>query len=217
MDLNDFVINTMDKLSLDDGDLEDEENRDKDKMNVEKEPFKFSFSIRPQDKIHTNFFKTIQKEETPIQYIKEIDDGNVIFQDENYMNESKEENEFVIPLYTQTPPNYYDGDLENAPCGLIIMNKNSEGNNKKKTTYAKPLFHYIKDEKERLKLDIISRPSEDDIDFSRIPLGEFGKAMLKGMGWKEGDGIGLNPSRDVENVIYKVRPPRLGLGAKVNS
>ena len=29
-------------------------------------------------------------------------------------------------------------------------------------------------------------------DYEEMPIGEYGKAMLRGMGWKEGTGIGKN-------------------------
>ena len=46
-----------------------------------------------------------------------------------------------------------------------------------------------------------------------MPVAEFGAAMLRGMGWKEGEGIGRN-KEEVKAVEYVKRPTRLGLGAK---
>nr|KAG5709799.1 hypothetical protein BaRGS_032623 [Batillaria attramentaria] len=41
------------------------------------------------------------------------------------------------------------------------------------------------------KLDVALRPDEpDDADYEQIPIEHFGFAMLRGMGWKEGQGIG---------------------------
>lgn len=32
-------------------------------------------------------------------------------------------------------------------------------------------------------------------DYEKVPIGDYGLAMLRGMGWKEGFGIGKNPSK----------------------
>lgn len=32
-------------------------------------------------------------------------------------------------------------------------------------------------------------------DYEKIPINDFGLAMLRGMGWKEGTGIGKTPTR----------------------
>lgn len=43
------------------------------------------------------------------------------------------------------------------------------------------------------KMDVSLRPEESTLeDYDRIPIERFGLAMLKGMGWKEGDAIGTN-------------------------
>lgn len=49
--------------------------------------------------------------------------------------------------------------------------------------------------------------------YEEMPIEEFGMAMLRGMGWTEGMGVGRN-RRKVEPVEYLRRPERLGLGAK---
>lgn len=32
-------------------------------------------------------------------------------------------------------------------------------------------------------------------DYENVPINDFGLAMLRGMGWKDGDGIGKNPAK----------------------
>lgn len=52
-------------------------------------------------------------------------------------------------------------------------------------------------------------------DYNRVPVEQFGAAMLRGMGWKEGDGIGNNKGRKQEkSKIPERRPALLGIGAK---
>jgi len=51
-------------------------------------------------------------------------------------------------------------------------------------------------------------------DYDRIPVADFGLAMLRGMGWKAEEGIGLKNKRVVEMREPEVRPRGLGLGAE---
>jgi len=50
-------------------------------------------------------------------------------------------------------------------------------------------------------------------DYENIPIEEFGMAMLRGMGFKEAEGIGLTNKRRVEMLEPQLRPKGLGLGA----
>ncbi|GAX84888.1 hypothetical protein CEUSTIGMA_g12309.t1 [Chlamydomonas eustigma] len=49
--------------------------------------------------------------------------------------------------------------------------------------------------------------------YEEMPVEEFGLAMLRGMGWKEGMGVGRN-RKVAEAIEYLKRPERLGLGAQ---
>nr|CAD7458220.1 unnamed protein product [Timema tahoe] len=51
-------------------------------------------------------------------------------------------------------------------------------------------------------------------DYERVPVENFGMALLKGMGWKEGKGIGKKP-RVVETITQVPRPRGVGLGAMI--
>ncbi|XP_076440641.1 G-patch domain and KOW motifs-containing protein-like [Babylonia areolata] len=63
------------------------------------------------------------------------------------------------------------------------------------------------------KLDVALRPDvPDDADYEQIPIEQFGFAMLRGMGWKEGQGIGKN-GKVIVPVEAHLRPKGLGLGA----
>lgn len=56
----------------------------------------------------------------------------------------------------------------------------------------------IKDDQERFRYDVACRPDSTDLSgYERVPIEEFGKAMLLGMGWKPGDPIGLNATKYV--------------------
>ncbi|XP_022202555.2 G-patch domain and KOW motifs-containing protein [Nilaparvata lugens] len=73
-----------------------------------------------------------------------------------------------------------------------------------------------KDEKSTFSVPLASAPvSEKEStldDYDNIPIAEFGMAMLRGMGWKPGKGIGKNEQL-VTAKPPVLRPKGLGLGA----
>ena len=72
------------------------------------------------------------------------------------------------------------------------------------------------DEAQQYREDLARLPEQASLDaYEAMPVAEFGAAMLRGMGWKEGQGIGRN-KEEVKAVEYVKRPDRLGLGAKPN-
>ncbi|NP_001011390.1 G patch domain and KOW motifs-containing protein [Xenopus tropicalis] len=64
------------------------------------------------------------------------------------------------------------------------------------------------------KVDVSLRPdSAEAADYDAVPVEYYGMAMLRGMGWKEGEGIGRTFKQDVKPLEQKLRPKGLGLGA----
>uniref|UniRef100_A0A8C2E5U3 G-patch domain and KOW motifs-containing protein n=1 Tax=Cyprinus carpio TaxID=7962 RepID=A0A8C2E5U3_CYPCA len=64
------------------------------------------------------------------------------------------------------------------------------------------------------KVNVDLRPeSSTDADYDRVPVEAYGLAMLKGMGWKQGEGIGHTFKQDVKPIEHQLRPKGLGLGA----
>ncbi|XP_053552190.1 G-patch domain and KOW motifs-containing protein [Bombina bombina] len=64
------------------------------------------------------------------------------------------------------------------------------------------------------KVDVSLRPeSAEAADYESVPVEQYGMAMLRGMGWKEGEGIGRTFKQDVKPLEQKLRPKGLGLGA----
>ncbi|XP_061702281.1 G-patch domain and KOW motifs-containing protein [Syngnathoides biaculeatus] len=64
----------------------------------------------------------------------------------------------------------------------------------------------------RLNVELRPQPSTED-DYEKVPVEGYGLAMLKGMGWKKGEGIGRTFKQDVKAYEYKPRVIGLGLGA----
>ncbi|GAA96308.1 uncharacterized protein L969DRAFT_527066 [Mixia osmundae IAM 14324] len=71
-------------------------------------------------------------------------------------------------------------------------------------------------EVEAFRADIETRA--DDMtaeDYSRVPIADFGAALLRGMGWKEGQAVSKNNRKGPAKAFVPVqRPQLLGLGAK---
>ena len=71
------------------------------------------------------------------------------------------------------------------------------------------------DEDDAFKSDVASRPDSASMDdYSAVPIEEFGAALLRGMGWKEGDVVGKRKGQIVKPRIVERRPALLGIGAK---
>lgn len=79
------------------------------------------------------------------------------------------------------------------------------------------------------QIEIIPPPSEDDVykqdveelpesasldDYERVPVAQFGAALLRGMGWKEGQAASKRGKGLVEPWLPQSRPALLGIGAK---
>ena len=46
----------------------------------------------------------------------------------------------------------------------------------------------------------------EDADYESVPIEAFGKGLLRGMGWKDGLGIGKNADKKSKPVDVVVRP-----------
>jgi hypothetical protein len=76
----------------------------------------------------------------------------------------------------------------------------------------------VLDESQRLKRDIDLRPVEmstSDSGYARVPIDDFGSALLRGMGWTPGGKVGLSNAARVEPFEASARPQKLGLGAQL--
>jgi G patch domain and KOW motifs-containing protein len=72
------------------------------------------------------------------------------------------------------------------------------------------------DDREKYHKDLESRPAESEEQYGRVPIEQFGAALLKGMGWKEGTAVGKNPDGLLKPIELTKRPALLGLGATPN-
>lgn len=101
------------------------------------------------------------------------------------------------------------------------------GNSAKKSTLVlpgpspsleigKPLYARAPiDEDESFRSDVASRPDSAKLeDYAAVPVEEFGAALLRGMGWKEGDVVGKRKGVVSKARVVERRPALLGIGAK---
>ncbi|KAJ3172593.1 hypothetical protein HDU88_005922 [Geranomyces variabilis] len=72
----------------------------------------------------------------------------------------------------------------------------------------------LTDPVDKYRHDVAQRPDELAMDdYTRVPIEEFGTALLRGMGWENGRPVGKNPKGLTEPISLKSRPHLLGLGA----
>ena len=72
-----------------------------------------------------------------------------------------------------------------------------------------------KTEAEAFQEDVVTRPDSCTLEeYQRVPVEQFGLALLKGMGWKPGTGASRTGKGPAEAFTPSSRPALLGLGAK---
>lgn len=70
-------------------------------------------------------------------------------------------------------------------------------------------------ESDAYKQDVEELPDVATLeDYTRVPVEQFGAAMLRGMGWKEGTAASKNGKGPVQPYLPTARPALLGIGAK---
>ncbi|KAL3468351.1 DExH-box splicing factor binding site-domain-containing protein [Aspergillus heterothallicus] len=86
---------------------------------------------------------------------------------------------------------------------------------------ANDFYHEPQNETKSFRADVAARPESASLDqYNAIPVEEFGAALLRGMGWKEGQAVGkgkysgVDPARPNTPHVPARRPGFLGIGAK---
>lgn len=70
-------------------------------------------------------------------------------------------------------------------------------------------------EDDAFRTDVASRPDSASLDdYAAVPVEDFGAALLRGMGWKEGDVVGKRKDQVSKARVVERRPALLGIGAK---
>ncbi|ORZ23484.1 DExH-box splicing factor binding site-domain-containing protein [Absidia repens] len=95
-----------------------------------------------------------------------------------------------------------------------IIQESTEGDNEKENG---PALVIPADETESFRNDVQNRAEDTTMeDYENVPVEEFGAALLRGLGWNQGEGIGRNRKNTTPPVMtpVKQRDALLGLGAK---
>ncbi|KAL4921282.1 DExH-box splicing factor binding site-domain-containing protein [Aspergillus aurantiobrunneus] len=107
------------------------------------------------------------------------------------------------------------GEVEGR-SDLVIESKRAEEEEEEEE-----LYDGHNNETRTYRKDVASRPDPATLDqYNAIPVEEFGAALLRGMGWKEGHAVGKgnysggDPSRASTAHVPARRPGFLGIGAK---
>ncbi|KAA1478332.1 hypothetical protein DENSPDRAFT_748944, partial [Dentipellis sp. KUC8613] len=80
---------------------------------------------------------------------------------------------------------------------------------------AANLAHRPATEEDAFKQDVEELPDVATLDdYERVPVAQFGAALLRGMGWKEGQAASKKGKGPVEPWLPQARPALLGIGAK---
>ncbi|KAJ8672585.1 hypothetical protein QAD02_003844 [Eretmocerus hayati] len=91
---------------------------------------------------------------------------------------------------------------EQAAKEIIADLQSNKGQNTEQKVFSVPVAEEDLRGKEESTLE----------DYENIPIDQFGMAMLRGMGWQPGKGIGKN-QKIVPPVLPELRPKGMGLGA----
>ncbi|PSN56315.1 hypothetical protein C0J52_07518 [Blattella germanica] len=185
---------------------------------------KISFSFTKTSKQNTAFKQNVQKKET-VQYIDCLDSKAIICKKNE--DEEKEETatDLVIPLKStkvqkseETSSSKESSSIDESSSTECSTQETLEDkavkeilNDVNKPTDEKDnsmLFKYVINMKPQTKET--KEPTLDD--YEQIPIHSYGMAMLRGMGWKPGEGSG-NTERVTATETPIVRPRGMGLGA----
>lgn len=205
-------------------------------MNNSKIGFQFKKISKPKTILNNNCINDLddvdRKEE--IDFVTSIDDNTI------QGTKPKTNDDYIIPLIKV---NRYRIDDENSNSSISssppVTDANDEDKNdllsrarqelineSKLDSYGEELLpawkslliNKLPNEFESdSKFDVSMRPIEPRLeDYERIPVNVYGVAMLRGMGWKEGDAIGGINKAVTPIIEPKLRPRGIGLGADIS-
>ena len=125
-----------------------------------------------------------------------------------------------VPTETEPPPATEDVATEDERARRALIAEaegvaDTEGATVEITPLANSSSRRAPTEDEAFRQDIEELPNEATLqDYERMPVSQFGAALLRGMGWKPGDPVGPKKNRIVEPWLPTARPAMLGIGAK---
>jgi hypothetical protein len=144
------------------------------------------------------------------QVAKEFEDPEEVQTRKEYIQElGRQKPKAIVPVIPLIEENEWRTDQ--TEYGLVIKKAKTDGPILQKNALPVP---EILSEKQKYKVDVELRPDESLVDYEKMPIEDFGAALLRGMGWKEGKPVGKNQKGVVSYAEVKPRPNLLGLGAE---
>eukprot|EP00794_Sanderia_malayensis_P006341 gene6341-7067_t len=127
----------------------------------------------------------------------------------------KEKTKLVIPLKQKNNSSYSQVDKEAADELLRELKDVNDDDNGDSVAIPLLLKNRLPVNEESGTLDVKLMPEVSNLDdYESVPVTAFGAAMLRGMGWKEGQSIGLTNKGLAEPIEFIPRHKGLGLGAE---
>eukprot|EP01018_Ginkgo_biloba_P012883 Gb_22528 [translate_table: standard] len=180
-------------------------------------------SVKPRTRASED--RELRHDEEKLEYLNEIDPNKPIAK--NYKVIPKLENSWR-PMKKTNDIQMTDSDVKfeaegqatgiesDMEYGLNLRNgvQSVDGHDNGEHNIEELFLSKDELEKRRFREDIKFLPEEVSPDaYERMPVEEFGEAVLRGMGWSECRGIGLNAKEPVAPFQFARRVGRLGLGA----
>ena len=124
--------------------------------------------------------------------------------------EASVEVEAEQPVHTQVGMKVEETEDQRALRAILAAAEGTETDDTVIRTIPPPVS-----EAEALKQDVEELPDVATLeDYARVPVSQFGAAMLRGMGWSDGSNASKNGTKHVEPYLPQARPALLGIGAK---
>ncbi|CAK9295044.1 unnamed protein product [Gordionus sp. m RMFG-2023] len=162
----------------------------------------FKFNKKSAKLQESSIYEDLQQDESSKDYIKSLDNKKI-----KSLNPTKKK-EYIIPLIKND--NILSTLEVEAINSLITESKEFKG---VKNTSTDSNFMISLDKKIDQPFSL-PNVSVVNPDYNVIPIEEYGQAILKGMGWKPGDPIGLRSKTVIAPITPMLRPKGLGLGAE---
>ena len=150
-----------------------------------------------------------------LEFVKQDVEGDISMSEEQATRRPSEQAEQPIKTADEEAMEALLGG-EKKPTLQIPAIDTDRQNNYDASEHA---YDDYQNEDERFKADVASRPDVASLDdYAAVPVEEFGAAMLRGMGWREGEAVGKRragaPAAPSKTRNPERRPALLGIGAK---
>lgn len=143
-------------------------------------------------------------------------------EDQEGQGEAIETDEAAPPRPTEAPATAPETDEQRA-LRELLSGQDPSSSSSSTPAHLAPIHSALdtfqsgpQDETTAFRSDVLSRPDAPDLDaYARVPVGQFGAALLRGMGWTEGTAASrTGRAGPTEAYVPKSRPAMLGIGAK---